>query len=98
RRHTRFSRDWSSDVCSSDLHAFLPTNMQPFAYSDMQVPLTHQQRMLTPLEEATILQALKLTGDEIVLEVGTGTGFMTALLSRLRSEERRVGRGCRCRG
>jgi protein-L-isoaspartate(D-aspartate) O-methyltransferase len=63
--------------------AFVPNGLQHFAYSDMQLPLAHQQRMLTPLEEGTILQALALQGHEIVLEVGTGTGFLTALLSRL---------------
>lgn len=62
---------------------FVPKAMQPFAYSDMQIPLNHQQRMLSPLEEGRILQKLALTGQERVLEVGTGTGFLTALLSRL---------------
>lgn len=62
---------------------FVPNEFKPFAYSDLQIPLAHDQRMLTPLEEATILQALNLLGTEVVLEVGTGSGFMTALLSRL---------------
>lgn len=62
---------------------FLPTSFQPFAYSDMQIPLAHGQRMMTPLEEALLLQSLELKGHEVVLEVGTGTGFLTALLSRL---------------
>lgn len=62
---------------------FVPNQFKHFAYSDMQIQLAHQQRMLTPLEEATILQALALRGDEVVLEIGTGTGFFTALLSRL---------------
>lgn len=62
---------------------FLPQSMRPFAYSDMQIPLAHQQRMMTPLEEGRLLQALQLQGHETVLEVGTGTGYLTALLSRL---------------
>ena len=61
---------------------FVPTKYKDFAYSDMQLELPHQQRMMTPLEEAKILQALNLTGNETVLEVGTGTGFLTTLLSR----------------
>ncbi|KGP62768.1 protein-L-isoaspartate O-methyltransferase [Legionella norrlandica] len=64
-------------------HEFVPELFTHFAYSDMQIPLAHGQRMLTPLEEGTILQALELKGNETVLEVGTGTGFMTALLSKL---------------
>lgn len=62
---------------------FVQKEFKPFAYSDMQIPLEHHQRMLTPLEEGKILQALNLTGHEVVLEVGTGSGFFTALLSRL---------------
>lgn len=64
-------------------HEFVPEQYRDFAYSDMQIPLAHNQRMLTPLEEGTIIQSLKLTGNETVLEVGTGTGFLTALLSKL---------------
>lgn len=62
---------------------FVPTQYRHFAYSDMQIELPHQQRMMTPLEEGKLLQALKLTGKETILEVGTGSGFLTALLSRL---------------
>jgi protein-L-isoaspartate(D-aspartate) O-methyltransferase len=62
---------------------FAPEPFSHFAYSDMQIPLGHGQRMLTPLEEGTILQALDLKGNETVLEVGTGSGFLTAMLSKL---------------
>ena len=63
--------------------AFVPEAFRAFAYSDMQLELAHHERMMTPLEEASLLQALALRGDETILEVGTGTGFLTALLSRL---------------
>ncbi|MCH9689227.1 MAG: protein-L-isoaspartate O-methyltransferase [Gammaproteobacteria bacterium] len=62
-------------------HLFVPEALQNTAYSDLQLPLAHTQRMMTPLEEASILQALKLKGHEHVLEIGTGSGFLTALLS-----------------
>lgn len=64
-------------------HEFVPEQYSHFAYSDMQIPLGHGQRMLTPLEEGSILQALELKGNETVLEIGTGSGFFTALLSKL---------------
>jgi protein-L-isoaspartate(D-aspartate) O-methyltransferase len=64
-------------------HEFVPAKYKDFAYSDMQIPLEHGQRMLTPLEEGKTLQALKLKGNETVLEIGTGSGFFTALLSKL---------------
>ncbi|MDI1352187.1 MAG: protein-L-isoaspartate O-methyltransferase [bacterium] len=64
-------------------HEFVPEHFAHFAYSDMQIPLGHGQRMLTPLEEGKILEALALSGNETVLEIGTGSGFLTALLSKL---------------
>ncbi|MFY7698121.1 MAG: protein-L-isoaspartate O-methyltransferase family protein [Legionella sp.] len=62
---------------------FVPPHYKNFANSDLQIPLLHEQRMMTPLEEATVLQALQLNGHECVLEIGTGTGFLTAMLSQL---------------
>jgi protein-L-isoaspartate(D-aspartate) O-methyltransferase len=62
---------------------FVPEEFKDFAYSDMQINLPFHQRMLTPLEEGKLLQNLRLTGKETVLEIGTGTGFLTALLSKL---------------
>lgn len=64
-------------------HQFVPTNFSSFAYSDMQIPLAHDQCMMTPLEEAKLLQSLMIKSQEKVLEIGTGTGFLTALLSKL---------------
>lgn len=63
-------------------HEFVPSPFQPFAYSDTQIELGFGQRMMTPLEEALLLQSLELNGSETVLEIGTGSGFLTALLSR----------------
>lgn len=62
---------------------FVPEAYADFAYSDMQIPLAHGQRMMTPLEEGQLLQSLGLKGHEVVLEVGTGTGYFTSLLSAL---------------
>lgn len=82
----------TGDVLSDDIlqlyeqikrEDFVPEEMKHFAYSDMQIPLKHGQRMLTPLEEGKILNALDLKGHENILEVGTGSGFFTALLAKL---------------
>lgn len=62
---------------------FVPPAYQSFAYADLQIPYGNGERMMTPSEEGLLLQALQLKGHETVLEVGTGTGFLTALLSRL---------------
>ena len=60
---------------------FLPQEVQSLAYMEGRVPLPCNQEMMSPLQEATILQTLLLEGNERVLEIGTGTGFLTALLA-----------------
>lgn len=62
--------------------AFVPQAYESVAYADFHIPLEFGECMMTPLEEAQVLQALKLKGHETVLEIGTGTGFLTALLSK----------------
>lgn len=68
---------------TSSRDEFVPTKYHHVAFSDMQIPLQHNQRMLTPIEEGKILQSLGLKGHEVVLEIGTGTGYFTYLLSKL---------------
>lgn len=60
---------------------FLPEHIRSLAYMEGRVPLPCGQEMLSPLHEANILHSLNLTGDERVLEIGTGTGYLTALLA-----------------
>lgn len=62
---------------------FVPAPYQALAFADMNIPLAHDQVMLTPKEEARLLQALNLQGTETALEIGTGSGYMTALLACL---------------
>ncbi|SVB59169.1 uncharacterized protein METZ01_LOCUS212023 [marine metagenome] len=60
---------------------FVPPEYSSAAFADFCVPLAHGQCMMQPKVEARLLQALALTAQDRVLEVGTGTGYMTALLS-----------------
>lgn len=60
---------------------FVPEQYRALAFADMEIPLGHAQCMLAPRLEARMLQELALTGSERVLEVGTGSGYMTALLA-----------------
>jgi len=60
---------------------FVPEAYRSFAFSDMQIPLGQGERMLEPKMEARLLQAIPLAGSERVLEIGTGSGYLTALLA-----------------
>ena len=60
---------------------FVPEHVKSVAYMEGHVPLACDQEMLSPLQEATILQTLNLQGHERVLEIGTGTGFLTTMLA-----------------
>jgi protein-L-isoaspartate(D-aspartate) O-methyltransferase len=64
---------------------FVPAEYRNLAYSDMQIPLGRGQVMFPPRVEARMLQALDVQPHEKVLEVGTGSGYVTALLARLAS-------------
>lgn len=68
-------------LVSSPREKFVPDHVASLAYMEGSVPLPCNQEMLTPLQEAQILQAIGLTGTERVLEVGTGTGYLTYLLA-----------------
>ena len=62
---------------------FLPERMRRRAYRDGAVRIGEGQTMSQPWIVACMAQLLELTGDEIVLEVGTGSGYAAAVLSRL---------------
>src|SRR5690606_40767094 len=95
RRHTRFSRDWSSDVCSSDLlHHFCLAGFgsealnQPFFLSNLGLLVL----ILIALD--FLPQGLLLEVEAIVSRIGNEFAF-AGFHRFIRSEERRVGKGCR---
>jgi protein-L-isoaspartate(D-aspartate) O-methyltransferase len=62
---------------------FLEPALKGLAYADVQLPIGCGQTMLSPMVEGRMLQALALQPDDTVLEIGTGSGYFTALLARL---------------
>ncbi|MDE2022986.1 MAG: protein-L-isoaspartate O-methyltransferase [Gammaproteobacteria bacterium] len=65
---------------------FVPPAYRKLAYADMQIPLAHGEVMMAPKVEGRLLQALDPQADETALEIGTGSGFVTACLARLAGE------------
>lgn len=62
---------------------FVPEQFRALAFADTEIPIGHNQAMMTPTIEGRVLQALELDGTERVLEIGTGSGFLTACLAQL---------------
>ncbi len=62
---------------------FVPEKYKDLAFADIEIPLTDKAKMLSPKIEGRILDALKIKKNETVLEVGTGSGYLTAVLSKL---------------
>jgi len=67
-------------------HLFVSHGMEDQAYFDRPVHIGMGQTISQPLMVATMTQALKLSGSERVLEIGTGSGYQTAILAELTSE------------
>jgi protein-L-isoaspartate(D-aspartate) O-methyltransferase len=64
-------------------HAFVPEGYVPMAYLNEPLPIGHNQTISQPSLVAFMIQALQLRGIEKVLEVGTGSGYQTAVLAEL---------------
>lgn len=60
---------------------FVPPAYRSLAFADMEIPLGHGQVMLAPKIEARLLQELGVKKTDKVLEIGTGSGYMAALLA-----------------
>ncbi|MBE2293095.1 MAG: protein-L-isoaspartate O-methyltransferase [Xanthomonadales bacterium] len=66
--------------------AFVPEAQRALAYADLELPLGHGASMMKPVVEGRMLQALQLQPGDSVLEVGTGSGYVSACLGALARE------------
>jgi protein-L-isoaspartate(D-aspartate) O-methyltransferase len=67
-------------------HLFVPTGVRHRAYEDSALPIGNGQTISQPSIHARYLELLKLKGKEKVLEIGTGSGYQTVLLSQLAAQ------------
>lgn len=65
---------------------FVPDAHRALAFVDMEIPLGHGQSMWTPKLEARVIQELTIRPNDRVLEIGTGSGYLTALLATLAAD------------
>ena len=65
---------------------FVPVRHRKLAFADLPLPLEHGEVMMKPVVEGRMLQALNLEANDEVLEIGTGSGFITACLANLARE------------
>jgi protein-L-isoaspartate(D-aspartate) O-methyltransferase len=61
---------------------FVPPAYRTLAFADLEIPLGDGEHMWTPKMEARVVQELNLKRNDSVLEIGTGSGYLTALLAR----------------
>jgi len=67
-------------------HEFVPDDLEPFAYENRPLPIGHGQTISQPYIVALMTDLLALDDDDVVLEVGTGSGYQAAVLSDLVKE------------
>lgn len=71
---------------------FVPEAYRSLAYADLAIPLGHNEHMLQPKIAGRIVQAVKPSAEQRVLEIGTGSGYLTAALGKLSGSVRSVER------
>ena len=73
-------------LASVPREAFVAESLRNLAYTDTALPLAHGEAMMKPVLEGRALQALLPGAEDSVLEIGTGSGYLTACLGRLARE------------
>jgi protein-L-isoaspartate(D-aspartate) O-methyltransferase len=72
-----------STLSTTPREEFVPEQYRALAFSDISIPLGHDQAMMPPKLEGKLLQALTIRSSDRILEIGTGSGYLTACLAKL---------------
>ena len=72
-----------STIAEVHREQFVPSAYRDLAFSDTHIPISESETMMSPIQEARLLQALNIQEKDSILEIGTGSGYLTALLARL---------------
>ncbi len=70
-------------IAATPREDFVPEAYRELAFSDINIPISDSEVMMKPIMEARMLQALDILPNEKILEIGTGSGYFTALLAKL---------------
>jgi len=70
-------------IMDTPRHEFVAAEHVELAYCDVELPIGHGEMMMPPRVEAKLLQALDIADSDTVLEIGTGSGYLTALLASM---------------
>lgn len=81
--YDRFADEVMAAMAAVPRHEFVPEGMQRFAYDNGPLPIGHGQTISQPYIVALMTQMLEVNGNSRVLEVGTGSGYQTAVLSQI---------------
>jgi len=90
--YATLARDTGEDALDKDVmaslgtverHAFVPARQEPFAYDNRPLPIGHGQTISQPYIVALMTDLIKPDADDVVLEIGTGSGYQAAILAKL---------------
>ncbi len=77
------NEDVMASLGTVERHEFVPKRQQPFAYENRPLPIGHGQTISQPYIVALMTDLIKLDADDVVLEIGTGSGYQAAILAKL---------------
>ena len=73
-------------IATTPRERFVPREYRNLAFTDVEIPIGNGQTMMEPKLEARILQILKIRPGDRILEIGTGSGYLTACLAQMGNE------------